>query len=578
MAEKAVSDALTTRFTYRKRVWLAGILLLCAVFYQVGRFDDWEWTIRSIPQAYENSSMTCPQAAPLFPLIHQKLDEELDSLFQTASFKSNAYELLGGAIRIPSESYDDLLPVGEDPRWDVFKDLHGYLESSFPRVYTELKVTKVNTYGLIFHWQGSESQLKPILLAAHQDVVPVDASTVNQWIYPPYSGHFDGTWIWGRGSADDKADLISQLITVNTLLEAGFKPRRTIVLAFGIDEEAAGTEGAGKLAVYLEETYGQDAFALLLDEGEGYGENSDGGIIFALPGISEKGYIDVKIEVLTPGGHSSVPPDHTSIGLLSMLIVEIEKHPHQPKFIRSGAGLPNALCTVAYGGDKFSPRVKSLARWAMVDDRALERFKNKLIKAEPFFGVLLKTTQAVDVIQGGVKVNALPEIASVIINHRIAEHSSTSDVQEHLTKLVLPIAAEYNLSVNAFGRNVVDGAAGQVILSDGLYSALEPSPVSPVQGAPYELLSGTIKSTLQSSSRYKAADVISTPSLGLGNTDTRFYWNLTRHIFRYSHRGDRDDLYNGLHTVNEAVRGESIIEQIRFFTKFILNSDESEAI
>ncbi|EEB87848.1 hypothetical protein MPER_14638, partial [Moniliophthora perniciosa FA553] len=110
---------------------------------------------------------------------------------------------------------------------------------------------------------------------------------------------------------------------------------------------AAGTEGAGKLAVYLEETYGKDGFALLLDEGEGYGENSADSVIFALPGISEKGYIDVKIEVLTPGGHSSVPPAHTynqSIGLLSMIIVEIEKHPHQPKFIRSGAGLPNAQC------------------------------------------------------------------------------------------------------------------------------------------------------------------------------------------------------------------------------------------
>ncbi|KAJ7672673.1 hypothetical protein B0H17DRAFT_1141204 [Mycena rosella] len=57
--------------------------------------------------------------------------------------------------------------------------------------------------------------------------------------------------------------------------------------------------------------------------------------------------------------------------------------------------------------------------------------------------------------------------------------------------------------------------------------------------------------------------------------DTRFYWNLTRHIFRYSHYRDRDDYYNGLHTVNEAARGEAVVEHARFFKKFILNSDET---
>ncbi|ESK94909.1 gly-x carboxypeptidase [Moniliophthora roreri MCA 2997] len=578
MMEKAAAPHLFAGLPW-KRLALTGALLIGAVLYQIGVLDKPDWTIQLLSQGYPESSLTCPQVSPLFPSSHARLDAQLDELYHTDAFKLNAYKLLGGAVRIPSESYDDLLPVGQDPRWDVFQDLHDFLESAFPRIHSDLKVTKVNTYGLVLHWQGSESALKPILLAAHQDVVPVDWSTVNQWMHPPYSGHFDGTWIWGRGSGDDKADLISQLIAVNSLLQAGFNPRRTIVLAFGIDEEAAGTEGAGKLAIYLEETYGKDGFALLLDEGEGYGENAADGVIFALPGISEKGYIDVKIEVLTPGGHSSVPPVHTSIGLLSMIIVEIEKHPHRPKFVRSGAGLPNAQCAVAYGGEKFLPHVKVLAHRASFDDGALERFKDELIKTDPFFNVLLKTTQAVNIIQGGVKVNALPELASVIINHRIAEHSSTSAVQEHLTNLVLPVAAENNLTVIAFGRNVSAGAAGQVILSDTLYSALEPSPVSPVKdSAPYGLLSGTIKSTLQSASRYRASDVAIAPSLGLGNTDTRFYWNLTRHIFRYSHRGDRDDLYNGLHTVNEAVRGESIIEQIRFFTKFILNCDESKSV
>lgn len=34
--------------------------------------------------------------------------------------------------------------------------------------YRSLKVTKVNTYALVFHWQGTDPSLKPILITAHQ--------------------------------------------------------------------------------------------------------------------------------------------------------------------------------------------------------------------------------------------------------------------------------------------------------------------------------------------------------------------------------------------------------------------------
>ncbi|KAK0188759.1 hypothetical protein F5146DRAFT_933624 [Armillaria mellea] len=527
--------------------------------------------------APNETSLGCPQISPLFPKAHADVDATLDLLYRSDTFKLEAYALLGGAVRVPTESYDDLLPVGYDERWDIFSELHEYLERSFPRVYDTLHVVKINTYGLILHWQGSQVHLKPILITAHQDVVPVDPTTVDQWIHPPYSGHFDGTWIWGRGCADDKADLISQLIAVEQLLAAGFKPQRTVVFAFGIDEEAAGTEGAGKLAVYLESIYGVDGFAMLVDEGEGYDQNVKDAVVFAFPGVSEKGYFDAQIEVFTQGGHSSVPPSHTSIGILSLIIVEIEKNAFQPKFLRSGTGFANAQCAATYD-PKFTPSLRALARKALTDDRALEEFKRALIALNPIVDVMLKTTQAVDLIQGGVKVNALPEKASAVINHRVAEHSSTEEVQQHIIELLVPIAAEYNLSVDAFGKTLDFGGVegGRMVLSDAFGSALQPSPVSPLDlKGPYGMLSGTIKATLQSSDRYEASGVVVMPSLGLG-ANTQFYWNLTRHIFRYSHRGNSDDLYNGLHTVNEAIRGESIIEQIRFFTKLILNSDEAD--
>jgi Gly-Xaa carboxypeptidase len=90
------------------------------------------------------------------------------------------------------------------------------------------------------------------------------------------------------------------------MLRHRVKPRRSVVLAFGFDEETSGSEGAGKLAPYLEEHYGKDGFSILIDEGDAMEEMF--GAVFAAPAISEKGYIDIRIEVTTPGGHSSIPP------------------------------------------------------------------------------------------------------------------------------------------------------------------------------------------------------------------------------------------------------------------------------
>ena len=89
-----------------------------------------------------------------------------------------------------------------------------------------LTLTKVNTYGLLYEWKGSDVSLKPLLLTAHQglsdyvgyfhrlapltqlgsaDVVPVDAETVGQWTHPPYSGYYDGTIDdWLLCSASDR--------------------------------------------------------------------------------------------------------------------------------------------------------------------------------------------------------------------------------------------------------------------------------------------------------------------------------------------------------------------------------------
>jgi Gly-Xaa carboxypeptidase len=131
---------------------------------------------------------------------------------------------------------------------------------------------------------------------------------------------------------------------VETLLQNNFSPTRTVLLSFGFDEEISGflvsrflfrrqpvrndtfaTQSAGTLAPFIKEIYGKNGVAMVIDEGREYrtlscrslpyhplaGFSRELGTWLATPGVAEKGFMNVKLEIRTPGGHASVPPPHT---------------------------------------------------------------------------------------------------------------------------------------------------------------------------------------------------------------------------------------------------------------------------
>ncbi|PCH34800.1 carboxypeptidase S [Wolfiporia cocos MD-104 SS10] len=521
----------------------------------------------------------CPQSSALTPST--PLLANLEAEYATEEFRLHAVESLGGTVRIPTQMWDDLKPPGQDARWEIFSELHTYLERRFPLVHARLRKTEVNIYALVYHWQGKDDSLKPLLLAAHQDVVPVEPLTIDQWLQPPFSGYYDGEWIWGRGSCDDKSGLISTLTSVEKLLERGFQPTRTIVLAYGIDEERGGVSGATAIRDYLLEHYGEDAFAMIVDEGGHY--TVRGGAIMSSPAVAEKGKFDARLEITAPGGHSSVPPHHTTIGMLASIITEIEANPHTPHLNRSSTYYQQLLCQAAH--DPALPaHLKKLIQTSLHSDKTLQELEGELLRSDRMFGPLAGTTQAVDIIHGGVKSNALPENVYLIMNHRIDTLSSVSAVKSHITTVVGPVAQDLNLSVDAFGElygGVGRSAAfGHLQMSDAYGTALEPAPITPTHGSgPYELLAGTIIGALETSNRTgMPRKAFLAPSLATANLlDTKHYWKLTKHIFRYGH-GNGEDHYNGAHTVNEAIKAEGFFEMIRFHTRLILNGHDSSLL
>ncbi|KAJ7238486.1 hypothetical protein C8J57DRAFT_1528797 [Mycena rebaudengoi] len=99
---------------------------------------------------------------------------------------------------------------------------------------------------------------------------------------------------------------------------------------------------------------------------------------------------------------------------------------------------------------------------------------------------MVGTTLAVDIINGGVKSNALPEQASPV-NHRIATQSSVNVTITRDVSVLMDLASKFNLSVTAYGEKLTGHAASAGSLTFSAPQTLEPAPITPTgaDAAPY---------------------------------------------------------------------------------------------
>ena len=154
---------------------------------------------------------------------------------------------LSKSLQFQTVSYEERSQLDRE----TFLALHQYLDRTYPLVHAELELRKINELSLLYTWRGSDPDLKPAVLMAHMDVVPVEPGTEHDWTHPAYSGDIAEGYVWGRGAMDDKGPVITILHAVESLLEQGYRPRRTFHLAFGHDEEVGGDEGARQIAEVL---------------------------------------------------------------------------------------------------------------------------------------------------------------------------------------------------------------------------------------------------------------------------------------------------------------------------------------
>jgi carboxypeptidase PM20D1 len=436
---------------------------------------------------------------------------------------------LAAAIRIRTISADD--PASFDA--GAFEALHKYLQLTFPLVHSSLQRETVSRHSLLYTWRGTDPSLRPILLAGHLDVVPVETSTEEKWTHPPFCGCIVNGFVWGRGSIDNKSSVVGVLEAVEMLLADGFQPKRTVHLAFGHDEEVGGLQGAASIAALLK-ARGVE-LEMVLDEGGVIGDGLLAGMTdpVALVGIAEKGFATFELSTRGRGGHSSLPPSQTAVGILSAAVARLEANqmparldgPTRQLFDRVGPMFP------------FPQRLLFANLWLTrpLVVRALEDTVTT--------NAMVRTTTALTMFEAGTKDNVLPSYARAVVNYRIRPGSTIAAVGEHV-------------------RETVDDDRVTIRLA-GRFSS-QPSSISSTDSSAFRALERAIRGV--------ARGTVVAPYLVVVVTDARHYSELSPNIFRFLPlRMTATDLHR-MHGIDERVGIAEYEEAIRIYHQLILEA------
>jgi carboxypeptidase PM20D1 len=439
-----------------------------------------------------------------------------------------AAERLAGSIRIPTISHED--PADFDPK--AFQALHAYLGAEFPRVHSQLRHETIGTHSLLYTWQGSDPSLRPILLMGHLDVVPVEPGTEEKWQEKPFSGRIVDGFIWGRGAIDNKLSVLGTLEAVEMLLADGFRPRRAVYLAYGHDEEVGGTRGAREIAELLK-SRGVE-LEMVLDEGGVIGDGLLPGLTrpIALAGIAEKGFVSVELSTRAAGGHSSIPPQQSAIGILGAAVAKLEKHPMPPRL----EGPTQQLFERIGPQFSFSQRAVFANLW-LTRPLVIRKLQNT-----PTTNAMVRTTTAVTIFQAGTKENVLPSRARAVVNFRILPGDSVAGVIEHVQRVIDDLRVE--------ARTVSFSA--------------EPSAISSTDSESFRRLERTIRSVIP--------DATVAPYLVVVVTDARYFGQLSSSVFRFMPVRLTPSDVKRMHGTNERIGIRDYERAIRFYRQLILNA------
>lgn len=412
---------------------------------------------------------------------------------------------------------------------EVYDEYLKMLEESFPNVFAKCSKHIINKYSIVLHYELENSSAKPILLTSHIDVVPVEEGTEGEWKYPPFDGVIAEDYLWGRGTLDTKTTGISALEGLETILENGEKPSRSIVIALGHDEEVGGKNGAISICNYFI-SKGME-FEFLMDEGGVVGTDVLSGVDkpMATIGIAEKGYADLELKVSGQGGHASMPPKHTALGVMSQVVCNLENKQMSLKLTDTTRLFLSAIAPYMSGANKLI-----LSNLWLFKPVFLKVFSKTNVG-----NALLRSTTAATMAKGSDACNVLPQYATATCNFRIAPGETTDDLKQHIKDV----------------NNGIDIDIHAIRME-------EPSMVSDLSGEGFNTIAGIVKSMTE--------DAIIVPYVMLAASDSKHYERVCDKIFRFAPMVVSKKDIATIHNTNEKISLSNIEYCGNFYIQLLM--------
>jgi len=436
------------------------------------------------------------------------------------------------AMAVRAKTVSGLLdPAGVALEFDA---LHAHLRKRYPLVHATMEREVVGAHSLLYTWRGSDAQAKPILLLAHQDVVPVAPGTESLWKKPPFAGVVEEGLVWGRGTLDNKSNLITQMEAAEMLLKAGFKPRRTVYLAFGHDEEVGGRLGAVPTVALLKQRGVKLEY--VLDEGLAVTEGILPGVKqpLALIGLAEKGILSLRLTATAAPGHSSMPPaaGNSAIGMLSAALTRLDNNP-MPGGIQGAAA--ELFATVA-------PELPFGQRLAMSNLWLLKPVVENMLGKGASTNAMMRTTTALTIVNAGNKENVLPGKAEAVVNFRILPGDTSESVIAHVKRAI----ADPRIEVQPIS------------------AAAEASSVSSSTAEAYRLIERTVREVFP--------DSLVAPGLVLAGTDSRHFESIAEQTYRFMPIRFKSEDLTRVHGTDERISIDQLADMVRFYHRLLEQS------
>jgi carboxypeptidase PM20D1 len=434
----------------------------------------------------------------------------------------NAIAHMSAAIQLRTETPNDAYEFDTA----TFMNYRKFIETNYPLIHKNLSRTIIDSFNYIYEWKGSDASILPMVLMAHYDVVPVEASAIKLWHAAPYGGEVKENYIWGRGVLDDKSSMISILEATEAQLEKGFTPKQTILLCFGADEESSG-KGATAMVDYFKKL--NRKFDLVVDEGGEISTEQNKSVKrpIASIGVGEKGYVTLVLTAQKEGGHSSIPGEKTAIDILSTAIAKVNQNPMPTKLTPPIEAYLKSI----------SPYNENLLEKMYLSNMWL--FKSFVINnmtKDPSSNALVRTTLVPTVFNSGVRDNVIPTFATAYINSRILPGQSTKEVYDYVQKIV----NDTNIKITYYKNYMT-----------------EPSPTTDVNSKYYKRVEKAVRSVVK--------DVVVSPMLMVGATDSRNYRSISDGVVNFSPLTDA----KGYHGIDERMQIADFQKCFNFYTLLI---------